>query len=693
VRAGVLSVRYLIALCPCALRRHRLRRTGHRRRPRRLARRRSQPAGARPGSGRARARRLHRLAGGARARRPAPPADGIVTGHTAMAQRGARLPRRPRRRRRRRASRPWSRPDGPTTYGELRALACRTGNALRGLGVELGQRVRCCWPDGVAWAAVFFGALRIGRRRRSAETRGSAPPDWAANARRQRRGACSSPIRRCCPTWRRGSATCPALEHVIVAGGAAATGLEALQAARGPTRCRPRRWTATTWPSGSTRRARPAGRRRPSTGIVTCSRAGITGSTCWARTEEDRTFATSKLFFAYALGNALLIPLFVGAGTFLDPRWAEPDGVARTVTAFRPTLFFSVRRSMARMLRAGLPSDTFRSVRACVSAGERLPVEVYERWRARFGVEILDGLGATETIFMVLSNRPRRQPRRLGGQAGAGHRGAPARRRGRRGVRRHRGRAARPHAVGEPRLLDHPDHTRRTFVDGWFRTGDLLTRDADGFYQSPRPRGRRLQGGRSVGDAGRRRARAARAPAVAEAAVRRRRRVGRPRQAVRVRRGQERRARRAAGGRAGGAGRRAAPAAPAAAAHRAGGRAAAHGHGASSSGSCCAIAWSAHTPRGGTPREGHASDGPARDDRPGPLERRRSRRHRLLPALLSSGFDFGCETLFAALGAGLAGGVPEVRDRRRADRRVGLRSSRPPSATATCSPSAPPSRG
>src|SRR5947199_37865 len=41
--------------------------------------------------------------------------------------------------------------------------------------------------------------------------------------------------------------------------------------------------------------------------------------------DADRAFATSRLFFAYALGNALLIPFYVGATTWLDPAWPEPE--------------------------------------------------------------------------------------------------------------------------------------------------------------------------------------------------------------------------------------------------------------------------------------------------------------------------------------------------------------------------------
>src|SRR5262249_6071452 len=214
--------------------------------------------------------------------------------------------------------------------------------------------------------------------------------------------------------------------------------------------------------------------------LVACRHYGID---VLGATETDRTLATSKLFFAYALGNALLIPLFVGARTFLEPRWAEPDAVARTVTEFGPTLFFSVPTFYARMLRAELPDDTFRSVRACVSAGERLPADVYDAWRARFGVEILDGLGATETIFMVLANRPGAS---RAGSAGAVVPGTEAALLDADG---------RPVPNGTPGVLhvrtpsasagywNRPDHTSRAFADGWFKTGDVFTRDADGFYQ------------------------------------------------------------------------------------------------------------------------------------------------------------------------------------------------------------------
>src|SRR5262249_40920516 len=93
-------------------------------------------------------------------------------------------------------------------------------------------------------------------------------------------------------------------------------------------------------------------------------------------TPDDRVFSTSKLFFAYALGNALLNPLLLGTPSYLHPAWAEPATVVDVMAAFAPTIVFSVPTFYARLVRADLPADVFRSLRIAVSAGERLPVEV-----------------------------------------------------------------------------------------------------------------------------------------------------------------------------------------------------------------------------------------------------------------------------------------------------------------------------
>ncbi|MBO0747252.1 MAG: AMP-binding protein, partial [Acidimicrobiaceae bacterium] len=111
---------------------------------------------------------------------------------------------------------------------------------------------------------------------------------------------------------------------------------------------------------------------------------------------EDICYSVAKLFFAFGLGNALLLPLSVGASAVLDPEPPTPSRVAGLAADDRPTLFFAPPGFCAALANSDVPAESFASVRATVTAGETLPAEVYRRFRARFGSEMLDGIGSTE---------------------------------------------------------------------------------------------------------------------------------------------------------------------------------------------------------------------------------------------------------------------------------------------------------
>jgi acyl-coenzyme A synthetase/AMP-(fatty) acid ligase len=156
--------------------------------------------------------------------------------------------------------------------------------------------------------------------------------------------------------------------------------------------------------------------------------------------------------------------------------------VADVVARERPTLFYSVPTSYAGLLAAELPDDTFSSVRIAVSAGEPLPADVYSRFRERFGIEILDGIGSTELTHIYISNRR--------GKARPGASGTP--------VRGYRVRVEDDH--GNKVAADVPGHlsvagdslatgywcrteaTRERFRGEWFWTGDMYARSGDGYY-------------------------------------------------------------------------------------------------------------------------------------------------------------------------------------------------------------------
>jgi benzoate-CoA ligase family protein len=356
------------------------------------------------------------------------------------------------------------------TYAELRRLTDRAAHGLRALGVEPEHRVALLLPDGIAFAATFFAAIKLGAVAVPLNTR-LGPADHCRMLRDSRARVLVGPP----------DLTSPLAPHRRDLPLRAMVGFaELLADSTAPLVAEPVGLDAMAfwlYTSGTTGQPKAA---------VHCHRTLLAcrhyAQEVLGVTSADRIFASSKLFFAYALGNALMIPLFARASAYLDPRWGDAASIGAVMREYRPTLFFSVPTLYARLLRENLPGDTFRSTRACVSAGERLPASVYAAWRERFGVEILDGIGATETVFMVLSNRPR--------LSRAGSTGTPV---PGTEVRLLDG-DGQPAPDGEDGVLwvrtpsaaagywQRLELSRRAFVGEWFRTGDVYHRDADGFY-------------------------------------------------------------------------------------------------------------------------------------------------------------------------------------------------------------------
>jgi benzoate-CoA ligase family protein len=199
---------------------------------------------------------------------------------------------------------------------------------------------------------------------------------------------------------------------------------------------------------------------------------------------DDRTYSVSKLFFAYGLGNGLYFPLGAGAATILDPERPRPERCAEIFAKFKPTIFSSVPTFYSAILREaerGLAFD-FSSVRHAVSAGERLPPEIFERFREKFGLEIIDAIGSTEMLHMFLSPRP--------GKIRAGSCGTPidgydAKIVDDDGNTLPTGEIGNLCVRGGGAFSGYwkiPDLTARTIGDGWVVTGDKFLRDSDGYY-------------------------------------------------------------------------------------------------------------------------------------------------------------------------------------------------------------------
>lgn len=359
-------------------------------------------------------------------------------------------------------------PAGRTTYAELHELTDRTANGLRALGVEPEHRVAIAMPDGVGFAATFFAALKLGAV--------AVPVNTRLADSRYRELFHDARVRVLVTT-----PDLPAARASEGTGVRATTTFEDLvRAAPAHVKAEPvgpdamAFWLYTSGTTGLPKAA------------VHCHRDLVAGHAYGVDVvgyrSDDRVFATSRLFFAYALANGFVLPLAVRASVYLSPAWPDAALVRQVALDYRPTIFVSVPTMYGRLLRADLPRDTFASTRLCTSAGERLPADIYEAWRERFGVEILDGMGSTETIFMLLSNRP--------GASRAGSSGRPVPGTevrlldadGRDVPDGAEGVLYAKSASVSPAYWNRIDVSRRAFVGEWFRTGDIYLRDADGFY-------------------------------------------------------------------------------------------------------------------------------------------------------------------------------------------------------------------
>ncbi len=120
-------------------------------------------------------------------------------------------------------------------------------------------------------------------------------------------------------------------------------------------------------------------------------------------TASDRLYATSKLFFAYALGNSLFAGLRLGATIILDRERPTPERVREMVAQYMPTVLFSVPTLYGAMLQHDVASALAGSgIRHFVSAGEALPASVRGAWARATGRIPISGYGTSETLCLAL---------------------------------------------------------------------------------------------------------------------------------------------------------------------------------------------------------------------------------------------------------------------------------------------------
>jgi malonyl-CoA/methylmalonyl-CoA synthetase len=205
--------------------------------------------------------------------------------------------------------------------------------------------------------------------------------------------------------------------------------------------------------------------------------------TCWQISSADRFILALPLFHVHGLGNGLHCWLATGCRMRLLERFEHQKAAAEFLD-FRPTLFFGVPAMYVRLV--DIPHEQAREIggfmRLFVSGSAPLPAQTFEEFRERFGHAPLERYGMSETL-MNISN-PYIGERRPG-SVGFPLPGVSAR------LLDAEGRAVADGEIGEvhfkgPNIFAgywrRDEATRASFVDGYFRTGDLAVRSADGYY-------------------------------------------------------------------------------------------------------------------------------------------------------------------------------------------------------------------
>lgn len=123
--------------------------------------------------------------------------------------------------------------------------------------------------------------------------------------------------------------------------------------------------------------------------------------------EDDICLSVPKLFFGYATGTNLMFPFRVGASAVLFPGRATADELLDQIERHRPSFLTGVPTMFNNMLRSErIDAVDLTCLRVALSAGEALPPKLYEEWKERTGVEILDGIGSAEMFHIYISNYP-----------------------------------------------------------------------------------------------------------------------------------------------------------------------------------------------------------------------------------------------------------------------------------------------
>ena len=367
---------------------------------------------------------------------------------------------------------------GRLSYREVQALANRYANVLSSVGVAPEQRVIIALPDGPDYVAALFGILKIGAV--VVMVNPELKPDAIEYFFEYSRATVALVAAERADAFRAAAgraAHAPAL--LVVDGGGWAS---RVAAAPDTWRNYPtHRDDAAIWLFSGGTTGRPKAAVQP-------HRSYVNTAQCYAAeilryTEDDVTVSVPKLYFGYAMGSNLFFPFAAGAASVLFDERCTADAIFSRIARHRPTILIAVPTMINGMVNhPEAARQDLSCLRLATSAGEGLPEELHAKWDQTFGVPLLDGLGTAEQWHIFVSNRVGRIRRGTLGEVVPGFEIKVMDEEGREvpdGTIGHLWVRGGSRALGYWQQLDK---SQACFRGEWVVTGDLVTRDADGYY-------------------------------------------------------------------------------------------------------------------------------------------------------------------------------------------------------------------
>ena len=196
-------------------------------------------------------------------------------------------------------------------------------------------------------------------------------------------------------------------------------------------------------------------------------------------TQNDIFTGSPPLGFTFGLGGLVLFPMYFGASTFLIEK-PTPEMLLQAIQEHKITICFTAPTAW-RVITSKVSDFDITSLRKCVSAGETLPLKVWQDWYDATGLKIIDGIGATEMLHIFISSNTENMKPGATGLAVTGYEAKIIDINGNEVDKNEPGRLA-VRGVTGCKYLNRIEKQKEYVENGWNITGDIFRQDEDDYF-------------------------------------------------------------------------------------------------------------------------------------------------------------------------------------------------------------------